>query len=324
MSKDPSHKEWPTYLQLQPLLGGGADGLIDEIVQIPMAIKGIYGIATEEEQRKALLNLFTADGASQMIDGLKKEAVDTWDDDDKLQHFGAKTTVSVGATMLGIGVLTKTGKLGEVLDTLIDKISVYVNPKVLEYIEQIKKGNRHLETDETLSKLSDELGDDLFEETIIEAGETAVKKGRKLTIDQLKAFWKRGNDFNQKVRDLGTYDANEIWLTHPTKVYPKGHKLVGKPRRFRLDSWDPADGGKIVSRKATDLSEIKQSTFENYLKEIGEKYPEGSKIANPAIGDKLFGKKYLEIPESNKTFKNIEEYKKLAKQYNVEIIFQPE
>ena len=45
-------------------------------------------------------------------------------------------------------------------------------------------------------------------------------------------------------------------------------------------------------------------------------------MANPKYGDKLFGKKYLEIPESNKTFKNLEEYKKLANENNVEIIFQ--
>ena len=71
-------------MQLNPLIGGATDGVIDEIVGIPMAIKGIYGIATEEEQRKALLNLFTADGASQLIDGLKEDAKATLKDDDSL------------------------------------------------------------------------------------------------------------------------------------------------------------------------------------------------------------------------------------------------
>ena len=311
-------------MQLQPLVGGGTDGVIDEIVGIPMAIKGIYGIATDEEQRKALLNLFTADGASQLIDGLKEEAKGTLKDDDRLQHFGAKTTVAVGATLLGIGLFTKAGKVGEVLDTLVDKIKDYVNPKVLDYLDQIKKGKRHIDTDEALSKLSKELGDDLFEEVVVDAGETAVKQGRKLTLDELKSFWKRGNDFNGKSKELDWYKNNEIWMTHPTKVYPKGHKLAGKPRRYRLDSWDNSGDGMIVSRKATNLSEINKDTFIRYCKEISEKYPVGSKIANAGIGDKLFGKYYLELPDTNLKFDKMDEYIKLAKDLGVEIIFKPE
>lgn len=324
----PDHKEWPQYMQLQPLLGGGTDGVIDEIAGIPMAIKGIYGIATDENQREALLNLFTKEGASQLIDGLKEEAKQTVNDDDRLQHFSAKTTVSVGASLLGIGLFTKTGKVGKVLDSLVDKVKDYVNPKVLEYIDQIKKGNRHVDTDEALSKLSKEIGDDLFEETIIDVGETAVKKGKKLTIEELQAFWKRGNDFNAKSKLNLWYKHNELWLEHPTKKYPKGHKNAGKPRKFRVDSYDTSGKGKIVSRKATDLNEIEFSTFQRYCKEIKEKYPIGSKIARKedGLGDVLKGEFYLEIPESNKSFKKMDEYIKFARELDppVIIIFKPE
>jgi hypothetical protein len=162
------------------------------------------------------------------------------------------------------------------------------------------------------------------EDVLIEASEEILDKGKKLTLEEVKAFWKRGNDFNAKVRQSGIYSKNEIWMTYPTKVYPKGHKLEGKPRSFRLDSWDSNGQGKIVSRKATNLSEIKQSTFEKYCKEIKEKYPVGSKIANEGIGNDLYGKYYLELPDTNFNFSKIDEYTKIAKDLGVELIFKPE
>ncbi len=119
------------------------------------------------------------------------------------------------------------------------------------------------------------------------------------------------------------YENNEIWMTHPTKVYPKGHKFAGKPKRFRLDSWDKG-AGMIVSRKATNLAEINKDTFIKYCNEISEKYPPGSKIANSEIGDKLYGKYYLEIPDTNLKFDKIDEYKKIAENLSVELIFKPE
>lgn len=328
LSSDPSHQKWPAYMQLNPLIGGATDGVIDEIVGIPMAIKGIYGIATEEEQRKALLNLFTAEGASQLIDGLKEDAEATLKDEDRLQHFGAQTTVSVAATLLGIGIFTKGGKVAKVLNEVTEKITDFVNPKALKFFEYIKKGNRKLDTDEAISKLSKEIGDDLFEDVLVEAGETALEKGRKLTLEELQAFWKRGNDFNKKAKDNLWYNYHELWLEHPTKKYPKGHKFEGKPRRFRVDSYDTDGIGKIVSRKATNLNEIEFSTFERYCKEIKEKYPVGSKIARKEddLGDTLKGEYILEIPESNKNFDKINDYIKFAKELNppVTIIFKTE
>lgn len=81
---------------------------------------------------------------------------------------------------------------------------------------------------------------------------------------------------------------------------------------------------KIIFRIATNLSEINEDTFRRYCKEISEKYPPGSKIANSEIGDKLFGKYYLELPESNLKFDKINEYKKIAKDLGVELIFKSE
>ncbi len=319
------HKQWPNYVQFNPLVGGATDGVIDEIVGIPMAIKGVYGIATDSKQREALLGLFSKEGLKQLLNGLKDEVIEITEDPQKAKHFGGKTTVSVASMLFGFGFIGKTGDATEVFNKATNKISDFIDSKTLNKLSELKYATREVKLEKKLTKFIKKIDDDLVEEVILEASQEAIDKGKKLTFKRLQAFWKRGNDFNKKVRKLGVYRENEIWLIHPTKVYHKGHKLAGKPRRFRLDSWDNLGEGKIVSRKATTLSEIKPSTFENYLKEIEFKYPEGSKIANSEIGDKLYGKKFLEIPESNKSFEKMEEYIKLAKEkYNVEIIFQPE
>lgn len=124
----------------------------------------------------------------------------------------------------------------------------------------------------------------------------------------------RGNEFNRKAEKI--YDFNEIHLEN------------GK----RLDTYIPPSGdkkGMIISRKATDLEDIELSTFESYLREIKNKYSEGIRIRSNKYKEVLDGKKlegnlYLEIPESNKHIKEIEKYKKTAKEYNIEIIFLKE
>jgi hypothetical protein len=123
----------------------------------------------------------------------------------------------------------------------------------------------------------------------------------------------RGNEFNKKAEKI--YDFNEIHLEN------------GK----RLDSYIPPTmdkKGMIISRKATDLENIELSTFENYLKEMKSKYSSGTTIRSNKYsqldGKKLEGDLYLEIPESNKSFNQIEDYKKIAKKYNIEIIFLKE
>jgi len=125
----------------------------------------------------------------------------------------------------------------------------------------------------------------------------------------------RGNEFNKKAWKENWYRYNEVTLEN------------GK----RLDSYTPPMNGvegKIVSRKATNLEEIGLSTFENYLKEMKSKYSSGTTIRSNKYsqldGKKLEGNLYLEIPESNKSFNQIEDYKKIAKKYDIEIIFLKE
>ena len=327
-SKNNEHVFWPDYMQFNTYVAGSADGVIDEIVGLPLACKSVYELATDNEKRKALRKAFTKEGFKQMVNGIGQEIEELRNDSEKREHFGGKTVIAVVTIMLGVGMFTKSRKadeLLEVIETTSETTGKFSNPKTLELLSDAKQAKRTVADEKALKELVEEVGEEAIEDAADEIIDIAAKKGKKFTWEEIKVFFKRGNDFNKKAVDGEWYPENEIWLTHPTKVYPKGHKSPGKPRRFRLDSWDSAGDGKIVSRKATTLEDIKLSTFENYLKEIGEKYPEGAKIANPKIGDKLYGKKYLEIPESNQQFSKIEEYIKLAKeQYNVEVIFKPE
>ena len=319
------NKQWPEYCQFQPVVGGVQDGIIDEIVGIPMAIKGVYEIVTDDKKQDALKGMFTKEGMGKLYEGLKTEAKETLNDPEKGEHFAGQTTVSVVSMMSGVGLFTKAKKLDDVVETATDLSKTIPNPTTSKLLDDARKAARHVDNDKIAKELKQQIDEDLFDDFVRDGSEEIIAKGKKLSFKELQAFWKRGNDFNAKSKKLGWYENNEIWMTHPEKVYPKGHKYAGKPRRYRLDSWDK-DTSMIVSRKATNLAEINKDTFIRYCKEISEKYPPGSKIANSEFGDKLFGKFYLEIPESNKNFDKINEYINLAKELDppVTIIFKPE
>ena len=121
----------------------------------------------------------------------------------------------------------------------------------------------------------------------------------------------RGNRFDAKAKKEEWYEYHQIHLSN------------GK----RLDAYN-AEMEMIVSRKATDFSKIKLSTFESYLKEFKKKYDVGTVIRSNKYdtldGKTLQGKFYLEVPDSNKNLPDINKYIKLARKYDVEIIFKPE
>ena len=103
--------------------------------------------------------------------------------------------------------------------------------------------------------------------------------------------------------------------------------IDGKVKKFRLDGYN--EGVEIVSRKATDFDNIKSSTFENYCKELINKYPVGTKITAPKYGTLLEGKtlqgKYkLEVPLSNQSSGKLQDFKNIADKYNIDIVFEPE
>jgi hypothetical protein len=133
---------------------------------------------------------------------------------------------------------------------------------------------------------------------------------------QAREYWlndspmARGNDFNAKARAERWYKVHELNLEDGT----------------RLDSYVPDK--EIVSRKATDLSDIDVSTFESYLDELKEKYPEGKTIRSnqyPKLdGKPLKGEYVLEIPDGNRSFKDINKYIEMARKRGIKIRFRPE
>ncbi|MBA4538331.1 hypothetical protein H1Z61_14605 [Bacillus aquiflavi] len=122
----------------------------------------------------------------------------------------------------------------------------------------------------------------------------------------------RGNKFNKTVRKRRIYNYHEIHLEN------------GK----RLDSYDHPIAKEIISRKATDLDMIDEKTYRAYLKEMNQKYSAGTKIHSnryPELNGKLLERKLiLEIPAINKNITDIERYKQIAKEYEVELRFMEE
>lgn len=176
-----------------------------------------------------------------------------------------------------------------------------------EWVKLKDSTNAHLSADaDVLEALGDaqKIGIDGVD-ALADAAEVVGKT--KPTWPELMALFKRGNDFNEKARDL--YEYNEIVLKN------------GK----RLDSYIPGEA--IISRKATTLSEIKLSTFEGYLKELTTKYKKGEELNSSKLpkGETLDGAYKLEIPSSNKDFyESSAAMKELAEKYNVEVIFLDE
>jgi hypothetical protein len=79
---------------------------------------------------------------------------------------------------------------------------------------------------------------------------------------------------------------------------------------LRLDSYRPpgegGGSGEIVSRKFTQLAEIKPETASKYRRELERKYAPGTKIADvPSTresglaGQRLRGQMYLDVPTQN-------------------------
>ncbi|AUS06890.1 hypothetical protein [Pseudotamlana carrageenivorans] len=196
-----------------------------------------------------------------------------------------------------------TGKVWKFVIKNGDKVFTRTVRELTE--ETIQHFDNYVEGAKDLLQEALRKGDILDDEIIIEVGQEirdlSYKKRRKLTWEEVKVLFKRGNDFNKKARTVYTY--NEIVLE------------TGK----RLDSYIP--GLEIISRKATTLADIKPETFKSYLQELINKYPKGSVINSTKLpkGTKLSGDYFLEIPLSNKSFfENSATFQQLLTQFNVD------
>lgn len=226
------HTKWPVYMQFNPIVGGAVDGVIDEIVGIPMACKSVYEIATDDEKRKALAKVFTSEGFSQMLDGLKESVTELRDDTEKRGHFGGQAAVSVISMMSGAGFIGKAGKLDELIGVsgkTVKKVDDMPDIQI-KHLDDVKKAEDVIHNpqnrkamDEFFEKQSDdsvkELGDQFAEE--IEVKNEAMRQPQrfldgknyetniKKLIDEknLAYFTELSNKTGIPVNDLMNYKA---------------------------------------------------------------------------------------------------------------------
>lgn len=332
------HKQWPEYMHMQPVLGGATDGVVDEIVGIPLACKSIYEIATDDEKKQAFAQVFTKEGFANLLEGLESQAKGILDDPQRQQHFGGQTTISIASMFVGTGAVTKLGKLdelGELVEIAAKKGDEFVEgATTLSKIDELKKLARHLEGE----KVFDDLVKEFDASTIENRLDDLINEAKSIDKAKRADFWKnarkfiiRGNKFNDIVRAIKPpkYKFHEVTIEHPTLKYLDGPNK-GKPKRFRLDSY--THGKYIVSRKATDFDRIKPETFRSYLDELLNKYPPGAKIKSVAednaIYDKLLkGELIMEVPLSNKTSKRLKEFESIMKEEkykHIKLVFEKE
>ena len=320
-SKDDEHKEWPDFVQFHPLVGGVTDGTVDEIVGIPVAIKGVYEIATDPEKQKALKGMFTKKGLGDLMNSLAQEAKDIANDPEKGQHFAGQTAVSVISMMSGAGLITKTGKIGKITEGVSQGLDEFASPKVIGVLDEVKKADRLIPEEKLLKEFVDEVGQDFIEESADEIADIALSEGKKISVELWKKLRERGQNFNKKIKELfpNPYSHHEVTIEHPTLKYKDG-----TPRRFRVDSYTP--NIVIVERKATNFDKIQLKTFEGYLQSIKRKYPNGAKIVaddQTIRGSLLNGVQKIEVPKNNLNSKRLKEFQDLAnsEKYKIEIIF---
>jgi RHS repeat-associated protein len=118
-----------------------------------------------------------------------------------------------------------------------------------------------------------------------------AKIGRLFSTPPARPEWLtrviEGNRFNETQRKV--YPVNELYIKRPNGRY------------VILDSYNPITG-EIVSRKFTQLANVKPETAISYLRELAVKYPSGSTIAGVRTtpeklkGAVLSGTQILEVP----------------------------
>ena len=254
-------------------------------------------------------------------------------DDEFSWSFAGQSFLDLVGIIPVIGAVKYSDEVGALLKKApnIYKNSVYksvaecfTDGKSLKSEDEIAETvtNNLKKTQKQIEELLDDSGKFIDEEAESNYQKYVLRKQKSGKIPRDRIDWKeasdhwkynspmaRGNEFNKIAEKI--YPFNEVNLAN------------GK----RLDSY--ILGEKIISRKATDLSDIEFNTFNKYLSEMIQKYAPGTVIRSNKYkclnGQILSGKMYLEIPAVNKDFDQIDEYMTYAKKkYDIKIIFLEE
>ncbi|GHV18285.1 hypothetical protein FACS1894169_14770 [Bacteroidia bacterium] len=291
------HILWPGFAQFNPFVGGATDGVIDEVVGIPVAIKGVYGIMTDKEQREAMAAMFTKDGLRQMAESMAQEVVDIAGDNERLAHAGGNTTVKV-ATMLVPGMqVTKLTKLDKVIDAATEGLDKFrgikkIKTKIDNLINKSndlparKKAMKDFfdEMDPEFVNLVMDLDIENFDAVLKEMAQTWRKfHGEKFMFDNMK---NRGDDFVRQIQkfeavfDDGTNYAADILLKTGKRLEYKSWKKVtfgtlmkGDQFRDQLKNYIKSgnfeyviDGQKLIKDGVPDPSKFVREQFQEVFK----------------------------------------------------------
>ena len=316
------------------LIGGGINQLIDELTGAVQLVKtGIEIVRHPKESVKGLWNSIKSVDADK-IKKLLTSATGISEYNaggDRALHQGGKHAVQMA--MFAFGAIKGITKGKELIENGgdVNKLVKVSDDLDADGSVKIRNFDQHVSDNIYKSVANGEYTHEMAETIIQETAEAERRLSKKLTWPEVQALFKRGNDFNAKARTATPpwYNYHEVTIEHPTLK-----NADGSARRFRLDSYN--HGSEIVSRKATDLANIQQSTFEGYLKELVNKYPNGAKIVTPGSapvinGQLLSGNFKLEIPASNSSFGGLANYRQIASNfshngqvYNIEIVLKAE
>ncbi|PEA87226.1 T7SS effector LXG polymorphic toxin [Bacillus thuringiensis] len=210
------------------------------------------------------------------------------------------TTILGDRALNKVGHITKGAKASSGVSTFANAVKLAKELKpTLEMLQSFKK-----EASYTFSSVGGTIITKIPQGELLEAyykfakskdggkgtGETLSKK--KSIPDFVKKQWEAGNRFNKENRPR--YPYNEVEL--------EAKEINGK--KYVVDSYIP--GEEIVSRKFTQLAEVKEKTALSYLSEFTKKYSSGSEISsgkfnpNALKGGRLDGELILEIPVQTK------------------------
>ena len=292
-------------VRMPALFTGVSDGVIGEVTEYPQLIKLGYDVATKEQIRKGLWTSIQ----NISIESIKNASINFYEEkkvnytSDKtfvVNHTLGKDGVQLASMFFGAGGIKKAVNN---LEDGVEKAGKEILTEVDDAVVKQLSGADNLA--KKLTKEAIDNGD--FDKEIVEgltneANDIAIKKGRKLSWEEVKALFKRGNDFNKKGRLLYKDRFCEIHLGN------------GK----RLDTYIP--GEKIISRKATDIDNITEQTWRNYCNELVSKYKVGTPVKSMKLPNEapLNGKYYLEIPSTNNSAQKIQQFKNIAKEYGTE------
>lgn len=254
-------------------------------------------------------------------------------DDEFSWSFAGQSFLDLVGIVPVIGAVKYSDEVGALLKKApnIYKNSVYksvaecfTDGKSLKSEDEIAETvtNNLKKTQKQIEELLDDSGKFIDEEAESNYQKYVLRKQKSGKFPRDRIDWKEASDYWKNNSPMARGNQfNKI----AEKIYPFSEVNLANGKR--LDSYIP--GEKIISRKATDLSDIEFNTFDKYLSEMIQKYAPGTVIRSNKYdcidGQKLSGQMCLEIPAVNKEFDQIDEYMTYAKEkYDIEIIFLEE